>query len=142
MLSYSDLAARVKALDAADRETDVLIGEAIDLIAYGDIGIRKCLRLCGLDDLVRDADDQGNIWSNKLPRYTASFDAVNTLLGTDTTRRIEYGTYENGTGWAYVYVRGTDGREGTGDAANEVLALLAATLTALALPVDNERDAA
>jgi hypothetical protein len=135
MKTFTDLADLAKEATGADRELDVLIGETINLIAYDDVGIRQTVKLNGLDETVRRADIQQVLWSTALPRYTASYDAIMTLAG-DDSRRIEHGTYENGTGWAYVYLQNEDGEcVGEADANSELLALLAAMLTAKSLRI-------
>jgi hypothetical protein len=138
MKTFFDLADLAKRATGPDRELDVLIGEIMDVKAHGDFGIRQSLKIVGLDEMARDADDQGNVWFEKLPRYTASYDAIMTLAGADS-RRIEHGTYENGTGWAYVYLQNEEGEcVGEANADSELLALLAAMLTAKTLRILRE----
>jgi hypothetical protein len=130
MKTFIELAGMVQR-NPDNRTVDVLIGNAIDLIAYGDIGIRKSLAICGLEELAKDADDQGNIWFNKLPRYTSSYDAVMSLVVPGSQVRIEHGNYENGTGWAYVYMNTPVGEmTGEAEAGSELIALLSAMLFA------------
>jgi hypothetical protein len=141
MKSFIELA-NIVTRNPGNRTVDVLIGHAIDLMAYGDLGIRKCVMLAGIEDTARDADDQGNIWFNKLPRYTSSYDAVMSLVVPGSQVRIEHGNYENGTGWAYVYMNTPVG-EMTGEAegCSELIALLSAMLLARGCFPDFTRQA-
>jgi hypothetical protein len=140
MRTFTDLAALALVATGADRELDVLIGETIDLMAYAeyaDSGIRQSLKLNGLERVVELADTEQCIWSSRLPRYSSSMDAVLTLNPANTQRRIEFGTHDDGTGWAYVHLNGPVG-EAVGEAetaANEVLAVLTAMLNARAILV-------
>jgi hypothetical protein len=135
MKTFTDLADLAKRATGADRELDVLIGETSNLIAYADVGIRGAIKLNGLEETARRADMQQIIWSSVLPRYTASYDAIMTLAG-DDHRRIEHGTHDDGSGWAYVYLQNEDGEcVGEANAQTELMALLAAMLTAKSLRV-------
>lgn len=145
MKTFADLAALAQRATGADRELDVLIGETIDLMAYAeyaDSGIRQSLKLSGLERVVQLADTEQCIWSSRLPRYTVSMDAAMTLAPTNTERRVEFGT-DGGMAWAYVHLNGATG-EAVGEAdeaVNEVLALLTAMLSALAILAEKEEAA-
>jgi hypothetical protein len=130
MKTFIELA-NIVTRNPGNRTVDVLIGETIDLMAYEDVGIRKSLSLTSIEDLAEKADQQQIIWSTALPRYTSSYDAVMSLVVPGSQVRIEHGTYENGTGWAYVYMNTPVGEmTGEAEAQSELIALLSAMLFA------------
>jgi hypothetical protein len=76
----------------------------------------------------KDARDIANFIN--APAFTASFDAAMTLVETGQ-RRIEFGSYGDGTAWAYVHT--LRDRVGESDGApNEAAAVAAAALRAIA----------
>jgi hypothetical protein len=138
MKSFTELA-HMALRNPDNRTVDVLIGEAVDLMAYEDVGIRNSLRMTSLEDLAEKADQQQIIWSSLLPRYTSSYDAIMTLVVPDAEVRIEHGTYRDGTGsgWAYVHMISEAGEmTGEAQADTELSALLAAMLFARACQPD------
>lgn len=77
MSALLKLAERCEQAEGPDREIDVLIGEAIDLVVDDDVSLRTSLRLVGsLAAMVTKAECHQNIWRTELPRYSASLDAA------------------------------------------------------------------
>jgi hypothetical protein len=99
------LAARVEALTGPCRETDSEIAgtESSTVQWHGD---------------------------DETPAFTASLDAAMSLVGTGP-RRIEFGTYGDGSCWAYFYTENDVTGESEG-APNEASAVTAAALRARA----------
>lgn len=76
-----ELAERCEKLTGPCRETDILIGYAVDL--KGDdqrLTFRRSLDVCGMEQMLRMGESHQNIWRHELPRYTASLNAAMTLL--------------------------------------------------------------
>ena len=106
-----EIAARCEAATGPDTQLDALIWCAInDLEPWQRV----------IDDFER----------GQATRYTASLDAAMTLVP-EGLRRVEFGTYDAGGAWAYVWSVPTD-EKGEADAATEALALTAASLKARA----------
>lgn len=125
---------RVKKADAPDRALDVRIAVAVDWRPSDwepdERTAREMADKHSIDWLVsRSTDGIASIWRH-IPRFTASRDAVISLLPAGK-RRIEFGSYENGTGWAYVWTLEPSEGVGEADGATEELAVCAAALEAL-----------
>ncbi len=83
-LSLASLIERLEKATGPDRELDVLIGYAIDLM--GDdkhLSFRTSFDTCGMEMMLRMAESYQNIWRTELPRYTASIEAAMTLVPHD-----------------------------------------------------------
>lgn len=127
--SLTTLADRVQALTSACRETDILIGYAIDLDADSKfLSFRKSFDTCGMEQMLRMAESHQNTWRDALPRYTASLDCAMTLVPEDM--EWEVGTAKlMDIGWARVVAVHDQWKS---KASTPVLALTAASLRARA----------
>lgn len=124
MQTFTDLADMARRASDADRDLDALI--AMTVLGYSE----KIGRW-----LYRTNEAGRQYATDRYPAYTSEISAVMSIAGTDE-RRIEFGTYENGTAWAYVYLNNADGEcVGEAEGVNETLALLTAMLTAKALRI-------
>lgn len=80
------LAARVEALDGADREMDCLVGALLGLCAHRKTSFERCQGDSGYtcDDCGADSwgnkSKSGQRLDDKMPRFTASMDAVLSLV--------------------------------------------------------------
>lgn len=120
----ADIAARQKLCEAAatlanlttpSREADIEVALALPRWTYGD---RPCVFYNagpyydgGPDRIgLRFTDEEGgktlpgNAADMLVPEFTSSYDAAYRLAGDETNRRIECGTYGNGSSWAYAHL--------------------------------------
>lgn len=123
-----------RAIVEPERALEVAIAVAVDWRwdgwEEGDITAAKQAEKHGLDWLVgRVIDGMNSIWRG-IPAYLTSRDAAMTLVAAGS-RRVEFGTYDDGSAWAYVHTPSDVVGEAEG-AHSEAAAITAAALRARA----------
>lgn len=135
-MTYSEILARLEAATGPDREIDCMIGYAVDLTAHlteDQLSFRQSAD-CRKQDWAIIAEtfapDSGLFWSDYLPPYTASLDAVTALIESELPGWVRSVAGRSREGFkASVW---SDYALSSARAATEPLALLTATIRALA----------
>jgi hypothetical protein len=101
-----EAAAELQQLTGPSRAADLHVAMAVGWeIEDGKelLHIPTMLKAWGEETVLNLVNEPNNILG-ALPRYTSSYDAAYSLAGDETDRRIECGTYKNGSSWAYAHL--------------------------------------